>query len=508
MQTTINSLLENLKLERVDLTPYLQKPSWKNVMLGVAGAVGVAALWEQISFQRRRRGIPGPRFTVPFFGAIGEIIRNPFEYYEKQRSYGDLSWSSALGQLIIFTRDPELTREVFASPESFNLWLTKGAKRILGDNNIAFMTGEPHKELRKRILPLFTPRALSIFLKLQEQCIRKHMNEWYDQSHQGVSDKDFGTEFETRPGVRDMNVDTSTTVFVGPYVDEALRKKIADEFWSMNAGFLSFPLPLPGTQLWEAIKSRERLVDIFVVCLHKARERMAKGAQPECLLDVWIEEEMKGAIATDRDVAFHIMDFLFASQDASTSSIVWVIALLDAHPEIRQRVLEEQLRIRPVGKDEIPITSELVNQMVYTKQVIREILRYRPPATMVPHIAIRDTKIQQYDIKKGTVILPSIWAAHIHGYPDPETFDPERFHPDREQRDPTAQKNFLAFGYGPHRCIGMQYALNHLILFASELVRTYDWKRTKTPGGDDIIFLPTIFPKDGARIRMKRREVA
>ena len=42
-----------------------------------------------------------------------------------------------------------------------------GAKKILGENNIAFMTGDPHKELRKRILPLFTPRALSIFLRVQ-----------------------------------------------------------------------------------------------------------------------------------------------------------------------------------------------------------------------------------------------------------------------------------------------------------------------------------------------------
>jgi cytochrome P450 len=42
-----------------------------------------------------------------------------------------------------------------------------GAKQILGEDNIAFMTGEPHKNLRKKILPLFTPRALSIFLKVQ-----------------------------------------------------------------------------------------------------------------------------------------------------------------------------------------------------------------------------------------------------------------------------------------------------------------------------------------------------
>jgi len=410
--------------------------------------------------------------------------------------------------MIVFTRNSELTRGVFSNPDHFNLWLIFSAKKILGDNNIAFMTGDPHKQLRKRILPLFTPRALSIFLRVQEETIRKHMQQWFDDSHKGISENEFGTEFELRPFVRDLNVATSTSVFVGPYVDEKLTKVIADHFWAMNAGFLSFPIAFPGNTLWKAIKSRESLIDIFVDCLQKARVRMSTpGEVAKCLLDVWIEEEQKSnkKMDSDREIAFHVMDFLFASQDASTSSLVWTTILLEQHKDILAKVLEEQLRIRPLGKDELPICAELVNQMTYTKQVVKEVLRFRPPATMVPHIAVKDTQIDNYEIKKGTVILPSIWAAHIEDFAESQKFDPERFNSDREQRDPAAQKSFLAFGYGPHRCIGMQYALNHIILFASELTRHYEWTRKVTPGGDDIIFLPTIFPKDGAIIRMKKR---
>ena len=53
------------------------------------------------------------------------------------------------------------------------------------------------------------------------------------------------------------------------------------------------------------------------------------------MIDYWLEEEMKvGSKESDKDVAFHFMDFLFASQDASTSSITWLIAMLAKHPEI------------------------------------------------------------------------------------------------------------------------------------------------------------------------------
>ena len=48
------------------------------------------------------------------------------------------------------------------------------------------------------------------------------------------------------------------------------------------------------------------------------------------MLDIWVEEGMNSGkpFDDDKEIAFHFMDFLFASQDASTSSIVWTIAVL------------------------------------------------------------------------------------------------------------------------------------------------------------------------------------
>jgi cytochrome P450 family 710 subfamily A protein len=66
---------------------------------------------------------------------------------------------------------------------------------------------------------------------------------------------------------------------------------------------------------------------------------------------------------------------------------------------------------------------------------------------MVPHIAVNDAQVGEYEIKKGTVILPSIWSAHIDDFPEAEKFDPERFSSQRE-KDPKTVKSFLAFGYG------------------------------------------------------------
>lgn len=56
----------------------------------------------------------------------------------------------------------------------------------------------------------------------------------------------------------------------------------------------------------------------------------------------------------------------------------------------------------------------------------------------------------------------------MQGFTDPLKFDPDRFSPER-QEDIKHGKNFLAFGHGPHYCVGKEYAINHLTAFLAIL---------------------------------------
>jgi len=48
------------------------------------------------------------------------------------------------------------------------------------------------------------------------------------------------------------------------------------------------------------------------------------------------------------------------------------------------QVREEQLQLRP--DLQATITGDVLNQMTYSRQVVKEVLRYRPPAPMVPQV--------------------------------------------------------------------------------------------------------------------------
>lgn len=71
---------------------------------------------------------------------------------------------------------------------------------------------------------------------------------------------------------------------------------------------------------------------------------------------------------------------------------------------------EEQLRLRP--DPSAPLTSEVLNEAKYTRQVVKEILRFRPPAPMVPQTVQKPFKLtEDYTAPAGSMVIPSVWAA-------------------------------------------------------------------------------------------------
>ena len=141
---------------------------------------------------------------------------------------------------------------------------------------------------------------------------------------------------------------------------------------------------------------------------------MKKGKEPTCLIDFWMQETVKELTAlfesgeTTSDV--YLFDFLFAARDASTSSLLWAMTLLDSHPEVLAKVCEEVELIWLPESDSL-ITGDQIVEMKYTHAVAREILRYRAPTPLVPHIAAKDFPLNDlYTIPKETIVFFFFWS--------------------------------------------------------------------------------------------------
>ena len=81
------------------------------------------------------------------------------------------------------------------------------------------------------------------------------------------------------------------------------------------------------------------------------------------------------------------------------------MTLLDSHPEVLAKVCEEVELIWLPESDSL-IAGDQIVEMKYMHAVAREILRYRAPTPLVPHIAAKDFPLNElYTIPKETIVL-------------------------------------------------------------------------------------------------------
>ena len=114
---------------------------------------------------------------------------------------------------------------------------------------------------------------------------------------------------------------------------------------------------------------------------------------------------------------------------------------------------------------------------------------------MVPHVAKKDYPVtENYTVKKGSVIIPSIWPAthDPDAYPNPDTFDPQRWITGDAEKQ---VKNWLVFGIGPHNCIGQTYAQLNLLGLIGKASMELDWVHQPTAFSEDIEIFGATFPR-------------
>lgn len=114
--------------------------------------------------------------------------------------------------------------------------------------------------------------------------------------------------------------------------------------------------------------------------------------------------------------------------------------------------------------------------------------RLRTEEAQVPYKATKAFPItEDYTVPAGTMVIPSFFNS-LHDpavYPEPEAFRPERWL-DPDSLANANPKNYLVFGSGPHRCIGIEYATMNMALVIATAAITMRWEHEVTPESDAV----------------------
>ncbi|MBN3321572.1 CP17A lyase, partial [Atractosteus spatula] len=175
---------------------------------------------------------------------------------------------------------------------------------------------------------------------------------------------------------------------------------------------------------------------------------------------------------TDDHLLMTVGDIFGAGVETTTTVLKWSIAYLIHHPQVQKKVQEEL--DSKIGMDRHPMLSDRGN-LPYLEATIREVLRIRPVSPLlIPHVALSDTSIGDYNIRKGTRVIINLWSLHHDEkeWKNPELFDPGRFL-DEGSRVYSPSASYIPFGAGIRVCLGETLAKMELFLFLSWILQRF-----------------------------------
>jgi cytochrome P450 len=164
-----------------------------------------------------------------------------------------------------------------------------------------------------------------------------------------------------------------------------------------------------------------------------------------------------------------IVSLFVAGTETTMTALTFLWGALDAHPDVARRLYDEIDEVVGAGR---PRRAHLP-RLVYTKMVLDELLRLYSVGWILPRVVVSDDVIGGVRIPAGSTVLVSPYLTHRlpDVWPDPGAFDPERFAPHREER--RNRFAYLAFGAGPHRCVGSFFFTVEAALIVATILTRY-----------------------------------
>jgi cytochrome P450 len=214
--------------------------------------------------------------------------------------------------------------------------------------------------------------------------------------------------------------------------------------WSVD--FVDFfnIFPITADSSERMIRSAEQMNAYIVNLLEERRNNPRQD-----FLGILVQAGHGSGGLTSEEIAGNAMLLLLAGHVAVRNLIGNAVYLLLSYPATKQKLDADQ---------------DLLTK------VIDETLRFEPPVTLIPRIALEDFEVSGQMIPKGAVVQLSIAAANR----DPSHFpDPDRFNVTQ------SRARNLSFGHGPHGCLG-----THLARIQSEIALREFFRRFPEPSLD------------------------
>jgi unspecific monooxygenase len=336
---------------------------------------------------------------------------------------------------------------------------------LLGQQSMLALGGERHKRQRRLLTPPFHgERMLAYGCLIREITLAV------------ISQLTIGEPFSVRSSMQAISFQVILKAVFG--LEDGSRYEKLQELLiarlnpkqplleGMMFVFPSLQRDLGPWSLWGIFLRQLKQIDEFIYAEIQEHRLQLNQDRIDILSLMLAARDEAGEPMTDVELRDELMTLLLAGHETTATALAWAFYWVHHLPQVREKLLQE---LDILGEN--PDLSAIL-RLPYLNAVCQETLRIYPVAMLGLNRVVKSPlQIAGYQLEPGTVLIPCIYLTHHREdlYPEPKQFKPERF---LERQ--FAPYEYLPFGGGNRRCIGMAFAQFEMkVVLATVLSR---WK--------------------------------
>ncbi|RKS71243.1 cytochrome P450 [Actinomadura pelletieri DSM 43383] len=380
------------------------------------------------------------------------MARNPLEtYVALARRYGDaVQLPLGLRRSFFLLSRPEHAEHVLVANQSnYVKAVTYRPLRVFLGDGLLTSEGETWRRHRRLVQPVFAQRHIVAFAPRMVEIGRRAVERWPD-----------GVLLDAADQMRRITLDVvGGALFGSELAGESAKTGRSLESLQRAVVVGTF---LPGASARRGIYARVPWLKDGMAHLDELVEKVVKGSGGE-LLDLLKD----GGGLSDEELRDEVLTLLLAGHETTAASLAWTFMLLSQYPAARERLEQE---VDEVLADRDP-RAEDIDRLPWTRAVLSEAMRLRPPAWTLERDAVDDDEVAGVPVPAGSTVAVSPFLLHrnVEFWPNPEGFHPERFMGTPEH----PRYAYLPFGGGRRICVGAGFAMLEATLLLATITRTH-----------------------------------
>lgn len=405
----------------------------------------------------------GPK-TLPFLQLLQVIIQPLEALKQNAQRYGDnyTARLSGFGPLVVLSQPGAIEAVMTAPHDLFESGESNAVFRpFLGNHSILMLDGKAHQRKRK----LLTPPVHGERLKTYGQAIC----EITQQVSEGWQP---GQTFSMRRVMQEISLRVIMRTVLGVHEGERaehLRQHLDEMLNFFEQPLNSIFLFMPSLQQdwgawspWGKVARQLKQIDQLLFSEIQYRRDHPDRLGDDILSLMMTSQDEAGESLSDQELRDEMMTLLFAGHETTATAIAWAMYWIHYLPEVGQRLRQE---LDELEDNSDPVT---ISRLPYLSAVCDETLRIYPVGLFTfSRVLKRPWTLMGHAFDVGTSLSPCIYLLHHRPdlYPEPDQFRPERFLERQFSR-----YEYMPFGGGNRRCLGMAFALFEMKLVLSRVL--------------------------------------